>query len=69
MFTDKSPSAGEADAHWLAALSRALVQHWFGGLVTPSWWDNAWLSEGFATFFQLDAVAKVWRVLLVTYLT
>ena len=30
-----------------------LAHQWFGNAVTESSWDDAWLSEGFATFFTL----------------
>lgn len=30
-----------------------LAHQWFGNSVTESTWDDAWLSEGFATFFTL----------------
>jgi aminopeptidase N len=30
-----------------------LAHQWFGNAVTESTWDDAWLSEGFATFFTL----------------
>ncbi len=30
-----------------------IAHQWFGNAVTESTWDDAWLSEGFATFFSL----------------
>lgn len=29
------------------------AHHWFGNCVTESTWDDAWLSEGFATYFTM----------------
>lgn len=30
-----------------------IAHQWFGNAVTETTWDDAWLSEGFATFFTL----------------
>lgn len=40
-------------------IERMMAHQWFGNLVTPIWWDFAWLSEGFATYFAYFNTAKV----------
>jgi aminopeptidase N len=39
-----------------AVLAHELAHQWFGDLVTMRWWDDLWLSEGFATWAQAKIV-------------
>lgn len=40
-------------------ISHELAHMWFGDVVTCDWFDEAYLNEGFARYFQFIALDKV----------
>lgn len=44
---------GKRDVRLRNIVIHEIAHQWFGNAVTESTWDDAWLSEGFATYFTL----------------
>jgi aminopeptidase N len=49
IFFGQESERGQPD---LALVSHEIAHQWFGDSVTEKDWDDVWLSEGFATYFQ-----------------
>lgn len=53
IFYDEKMITGTQSVRLRNVVIHELAHQWFGNAVTETTWDDAWLSEGFATFFTL----------------
>lgn len=55
----KDDSIIESKKSIAGIVAHEVAHQWFGNLVTPKWWDEVWLKEGFASFFGFLALNAV----------
>lgn len=57
MLIDEQAPLAQRQA-FIAHHAHALAHQWFGDLVTMPWWDDLWLSEGFAEWLGYQVASK-----------
>ncbi|XP_018019808.1 puromycin-sensitive aminopeptidase-like protein, partial [Hyalella azteca] len=66
LLYDPAVSSASNKQRVAAVVAHELAHQWFGDLVTPSWWTDLWLNEGFASYLEnlgVDAVEPTWKMM------
>lgn len=66
MLHDETVSAPLNKQRVATIIAHEMVHQWFGNLVTPSWWSDLWLNEGFASYMEYvgaNMIDPTWKVM------
>ncbi|CAH1790172.1 unnamed protein product [Owenia fusiformis] len=66
LLYDDTGSSASNKQEIAGVVSHELAHQWFGNLVTPGWWDDLWLNEGFASYVEylgVDFVHPEWKMM------